>query len=271
MAADLDMNHIIGTHDLVFVTLDTLRFDVAQRLFEEGKLPNLAPLLPAQGWERRHSPGTFTYAAHHAFFAGFLPTPATPGPHPRRFASRFAGSETTTPETWVFEEDNLVAALANKGYHTLCIGGVGFFNKQNAIGRVFPEMFQESHWERRLGVTDPDSTRHQLRLASQRLGEIDKKTRVFLFINISALHQPNHFYLPGADTDTLESHAAALCYVDRQLPLLLDALKQRAPSLCIICADHGTAYGEDGFTGHRLAHEVVTTVPYAERVLPCHE
>lgn len=271
MPADLDMNLIIGTHDVVLVTLDTLRYDVAQRLFEEGKLPNLSRLLPAQGWERRHSPGTFTYAAHHAFFAGFLPTPATPGPHPRRFASRFAGSETTTSQTWVFEEDNLVKALENKGYHTICIGGVGFFNKQNAIGQVFPDMFKESHWARRLGVTEPDSTAHQLRLASERLSAIDRAQRVFLFINVSALHQPNHFYLPGASTDTLESHAAALCYVDSQLPLLLDALQRRAPSLCIICADHGTAYGEDGFYGHRLAHEVVTTVPYAERVLPCHE
>ena len=31
---------------------------------------------------------------------------------------------------------------------------------------------------------------------------------------------------------------------------------------------HGTAYGEDGFTGHRLGHEVVWTVPYAQFVLP---
>jgi|GEM_PF-4288067 hypothetical protein len=30
----------------------------------------------------------------------------------------------------------------------------------------------------------------------------------------------------------------------------------------------GTAYGEDGYHGHRLAHPVVWTVPYAEVVLP---
>jgi len=44
-------------------------------------------MLPASGWERRHSPASFTYAAHQAFFAGFLPTPASPGPHPRLFAA----------------------------------------------------------------------------------------------------------------------------------------------------------------------------------------
>lgn len=82
------------------------------------------------------------------------------------------------------------------------------------------------------------------------------------------MHQPNHFYLPGAAADSLASHAAALEYVDRQLPPLCAALQRRGPALCILCSDHGTAYGEDGYTGHRLGHPVVWTVPYAEFVLP---
>jgi hypothetical protein len=47
---------------------------------------------------------------------------------------------------------------------------------------------------------------------------------------------------------------------------LFDALTQRAPLLAIVCADHGTAYGEEGFHGHRLAHSVVWDVPYGEFV-----
>ena len=35
----------------------------------------------------------------------------------------------------------------------------------------------------------------------------------------------------------------------------------------ILCSDHGTLYGEDGYVGHRVAHPIVTTVPYAEIVL----
>ena len=35
-----------------------------------------------------------------------------------------------------------------------------------------------------------------------------------------------------------------------------------------MCSDHGTAYGEEGYYGHRVAHPVVWTVPYAEFVLP---
>jgi hypothetical protein len=73
-------------------------------------------------------------------------------------------------------------------------------------------------------------------------------------------------FLPGADGDTVESMAAALAYVDRHVPRLFDVLTMRAPLLAVICADHGTAYGEDGFHGHRVAHQVVWDVPYAEFV-----
>ena len=72
----------------------------------------------------------------------------------------------------------------------------------------------------------------------------------------------------GAIEDSRDSHAAALRYVDSQLPPLFEALERRGPSFCILCSDHGTAYGEGGFTGHRIAHPVVFTVPYADFVLP---
>src|SRR5215471_21868574 len=89
----------VGTHDILLLTLDTLRYDVAQECLRQGRTPNLAGLLPGGAWEERHSPASFTFAAHTAFFAGFLPTPARPGRHPRLFALRFPGSETATERT----------------------------------------------------------------------------------------------------------------------------------------------------------------------------
>src|ERR1700677_469754 len=130
-----DMNALVGNRDIVFLTLDTLRFDVAAECFARGETPRLAELFPA-GWEERHTPGSFTYAAHHSFFAGFLPTPKAPPWPPRLFAARFAGSETTGPETCVFETADVVAGLRLRGYHSICIGGVGFFNKQSPLGCV---------------------------------------------------------------------------------------------------------------------------------------
>src|SRR3954466_11467105 len=125
----IDANAAIGSHDVLLLTLDTLRYDVACDCLRRGQTPHLAALLPPGGWEERHSPGNFTFAAHAAFFAGFLPTPARPGKHPRPFAARFPGRETTIEGTCVFDAPDVVTGLAGRGYHTLCVGGVGFFNK----------------------------------------------------------------------------------------------------------------------------------------------
>jgi hypothetical protein len=258
----LDGNAIVGRCDVVLVTLDTLRYDVAVSALRDGRTPVLEARLPGGRWERRHSPGSFTYAAHQAFFAGFLPTPEAPGVHPRLFALRFEGSETISGRTAVFDAPDLVSGFAGRGYHTACVGGVGFFNKQNPLGRALPALFAESHWSPELGVTDPRSPDHQIALACA----IAARTpgRLFLFLNVSALHQPNCHYLAGATADSPESQAAALAYVDARLPALFDAFARRGPTFYIFCSDHGTAYGEDGYHGHRLAHPTVWTVPYAE-------
>src|SRR5215217_992313 len=143
----LDARQLVGEVDILFITLDTLRYDVAQKAFLSGLTPNLATILPESGWEKRHSPASFTFAAHQAFFAGFLPTPATPGPHPRLFAASFTGSETTAAETCVFDAPDIVTGLAAQGYETVCIGGVGFFNRLTPLGRVLPDLFQQSYWD----------------------------------------------------------------------------------------------------------------------------
>jgi hypothetical protein len=263
-----DMNEIIGGHDLLLVTLDTLRYDVAAELAAAGETPTLAGLLPGGRWEKRHTPGSFTFAAHAAMLAGFLPTPASPGPHPRLFAGRFPGSETTAPGTWTYDAADLPAALAAIGYHSACVGGVGFFNKRTPLGSVLPGMFAESHWEPEFGVTDPASLEHQIARVREIVARQPSDRRLFLLLNVAALHQPNWFYLDGATRehgDTRRSHAAALRYVDRHLGELFAAM--RRPTFVIVCSDHGTAYGEDGHTGHRIGHEVVWTVPYGEFTL----
>lgn len=266
----LNARELIGTHDVLFVTLDTLRYDVAVSALERGLTPHLKSLLPECCWERRHTPGNFTFAAHQAFFAGFLPTPAEPGRQkaPRLFAAAFPGSETTSPETCVFETPDIVSGLAARGYHTICIGGVGFFNQLTPLGCVLPGLFAESHWSPKLGVTDPDSTANQVQCALEAISQRSPSERLFLFLNVSALHQPNCLYVDGAESDSPETMASALAYVDSQLPPLFESLQDRAPVLCIVCSDHGTAYGEDGYSGHRLSHPSVWDVPYAESVLP---
>jgi arylsulfatase A-like enzyme len=260
-----DMTAIVGSHDIVLITLDTLRHDTAAALAAAGRTPTLAGVLPGGQWERRHTPGSFTYAAHAAFLAGFLPTPPAPGPHPRLFAARFPGSETTADGTWVFDAADLPHGLALAGYHTACVGGVGFFNGQTPLGSALPSLFAERHWEPSFGVTDPGSLDHQIDRVAAVLAAVPAGRRLFLLLNVSALHQPNRHYLPGAANDSLATHAAALEHVDARIGRLFGLL--RRPAFVVICSDHGTAYGEDGHAGHRVAHEAVWTVPYGEFVL----
>lgn len=269
----LDAASLIGRCDVLFITLDTLRYDVADQALRAGRTPVLQSLLPGGRWEKRHSPASFTYAAHQAFFAGFLPTPASPTPpgrpgaHARLFAARFRGSETTTGRTAQFDAPDIVTGLAGMGYHTVCVGGVGFFNRLTPLGRVLPDLFHEAHWSPEMGVTSADSTRRQVKLAVSRLAALGDDERVFLFINVSAIHQPNCIFSPGATCDSPATQADALAYVDAQLPPLIDALRRRGDTLCVLTSDHGTCYGEDGYHGHRLGHPAVWDVPYAEFLL----
>lgn len=260
-----DMNLIVGSHHILFITLDALRYDAAASALQQGQTPNLQKILPITGWECRHTPGNFTYPAHQAFFSGFLPTPTDNARSPRLFATRFIGSETTTESTFVFDQADIVSGLRAEGYHTICIGGVGFFNKKTSLSRVLPDMFDESHWQESFGVTDKNSAKNQFEFAAQLLQK-HAEEKTFLFINVSAIHQPNYFYSKASGPDDLQSHQAALAEVDRHLPSLLGAYRNIGRVFGIICSDHGTAYGEDGYTGHRLNHETVLNVPYMEFV-----
>ena len=91
-----------------------------------------------------------------------------------------------------------------------------------------------------------------------------------MYINICAIHYPNYFYLDGAKKDSIETHAAALRYVDERLPPLFSAFEKRGRTFVIVCSDHGSCYPEsdDGYIFHGFNHEVINTVPYKHFFLP---
>jgi hypothetical protein len=269
----IDANACLGTHDVLLVTIDTLRYDVAAKALELGETPHFAAILPGRAWEKRHSPSSFTFGAHASFFAGFLPTPARPrgvdrSAHERLFAARFPGSETASPRTLLFDTADIVSGFAGHGYQTICIGGTGFFNKRSALGSVLPNLFHESWWNASLGVASRHSARNQIDLAIERIGAQSPDRRLFVFLNVSACHSPHHFYVEGAIHDSPDTQRAALADFDSHLPRLLAAAQARAPVLAIICADHGSAFGDDGYRGHRIGHPSVWDVPYMQAILP---
>ncbi|MGC0418572.1 STM4013/SEN3800 family hydrolase [Embleya sp. AB8] len=270
----LDANRIIGTHHVLLITLDSLRFDVARAALAAGRTPNLAGLLGGGTWEDRRSAGTFTFPSHCAMFAGFLPSPSGPGRHPRLLACKsMPGAGTTiTDRTYVFDAPNIVVGLANLGYATACVGGVGFFSGQTELGRVLPSLFTESYWSSEFAAAHLDSTEQQVACALGIVAERTRQRPLFLFLNVSATHVPHHAYLDGGPRhDTWESQLAALAYADAHLGRLFAGLRAHPPWLVVVCSDHGDAFGEDGHHGHGIAHPSVYSVPYLETVVPVPE
>ncbi|MCA9104926.1 MAG: STM4013/SEN3800 family hydrolase [Planctomycetales bacterium] len=254
----------LGVDDFLIMTFDSLRYDVAQLAWETGVIPKLAKSLSESGWERRHAPGSFTYASHAAYFAGFFPTPAKPGRHERGIGLRFAGSETLASDAVVFDAPDIVTGFRENAYFALGIGGVGFFNRQTPVSSYFPSLFDEFHWCEECSVVNPKSAGHQVDMAIEILSRRSIHERVLLFINLSAMHQPSSIFVEGAARDSVQTQCAALASVDMPWSRLNEFLRQRGRGKGILCSDHGTTFGEDGYNGHRLAHPVVWDVPYAE-------
>lgn len=262
--AFVNMNEVVGKLDIVWLCLDTLRYDVAVREEAAGA----TPALNRYGkWKKCQAPGNFTYPSHHAMFAGFLPCSYDTKNQALRemlFYPTAIGLRRKVPDgAYAFAGSTIMEGLAKDGYDTWCVGGVSFFDKRSDIGKVFPSYFLKSYWRPSFGCPVRESTKNQVDFILQKLETAPKKQKIFLYVNVDAIHYPNYFYLDGALHDSMESHAAALRYVDGQLGRLLDGWKEdRGSAFVICCSDHGTCYGEDGCWRHGISHPMVDTVPY---------
>ncbi|GLY33465.1 STM4013/SEN3800 family hydrolase [Kineosporia sp. NBRC 101731] len=261
---------IIGRErrNILLVTMDSLRFDAAAEASRRGLTPRIVGFLSTERWEERRTPGTFTFPAHQALFAGFLPKLYTPEQPPRLWECQPPAGKPVHPTTLVLPAADLLSGLRALGYLTLCIGGVTYFSSETPLGSVLPRMFDQAFWQPLYGSTEPDSTRHQVDKVLA-LAQEHHDRPVFMFLNISATHVPLGHYLPaGHGPDSVEAQIAALSYVDLHLGRLLDALPETGDWLVILTSDHGEAFGEDGFTGHGIAHPTVLKVPFAQLLTP---
>lgn len=268
MLNQIDMNEIVGQSDILFICLDTLRYDIAKREEENNNTPNLNQY---GKWQKCNAPGNFTYPSHHAMFAGFLPSKIENKSIFDReilFFQKDMGLGRKPPEnSFAFEGATFIQGLEKVGYETICIGGVGFFNKRTDIGKVFPSMFKQSYWNPSFSCSVKESAENQIDFAIKKLKELETGKRLFMYINIDAIHYPNYFYLEGAKEDDIDTHAAALRYVDSCLPKLFSAFKERNKTFVIACSDHGTCYGEDGYIFHGFNNDIINTVPYKHFIL----
>ncbi len=264
----IDMNEVVGEMDILFVCLDTLRYDVAIAEEKSNGTPNINKY---GNWEKRHAPGNFTYPSHHAMFAGFLPSPADPMEEKKGnmlFFPRDVGLGRVAPKgSFSFEGSTFIEGLAKVSYETICIGGVSFFDNRSDIGKVFPAMFNKSYWNPSFGCPVKESFDNQIEHIKKVLNKIEDEKRVFMYVNVDTIHYPNYFYLDNEKRDSVESHSAALRYVDERIEKLFDLFRNRGNAFVILCSDHGTCYGEDGYYSHRVSNETVYTVPYKDFII----
>lgn len=260
----VDMRQVVGKQDILFICLDTLRYDAAKMEEEAGGTPVLNQF---GSWERRQAPGNFTYPSHHAMFAGFLPCrfdAKSLADREMLFFPKQIGMGNKVPEgAFGYSGSTVMEGLRKAGYDTWCVGGVAFFDKRTDLGRVFPGYFEKSYWNPSFACPVRESTKNQVDFILGKLAKADEERRLFLYLNVDAIHYPNYFYLEGARQDSLESHRAALRYVDGELGRLFDGWKKRRKEAFVICcSDHGTCYGEDGCQFHGINHPVVNEIPY---------
>lgn len=269
MAFDIDMNKIIKDKtSILFICLDSLRYDVAVNQEQAGKLPNLSC---EKSWEKRQAPGNFTYASHQAMFAGFLPVEENISQMKERqtlFFSENIGFGRKAPKgTYKFKGRTWVESLKEEGYTTICIGGLSFFDGRSDLGKVMPEFFMEHYWNPSFGPKVYDSTKNQIDKAIKVINSKDEDEPLIMYINISALHYPCNIYYDESKPDSIEAQGAALRYVDNQIGRLFEEFKKRNDTFVICTADHGTCFGEDGKWYHGFNHPNVNIVPYKHFML----
>lgn len=265
--AQPDMRSVVGSKDILLISINSLRYDTAVKEEQSGGTPVLSA---HANWKKCFAPAPSTYASHHAIFSGFFPVPVESRNITERemlFFPEGNGLGKASDKSFTFEDATWVEALQKAGYETNCVGGVRFFNKCTALGSVFPAMFMQSFWRPSFGSTVKKSIDNQVEFMCSRIAETSKDERVFYFLNASSVHYPNWFYLPGTerDMDTPQSHAAALRYTDTRLADLFSAFRLKngeGGTFVMVLSDHGTSYGEDGFEFHGLPNPIVNVVPY---------
>ena len=255
----------------LLLTFDSCRYDVMC----DAKTPVLdryaSEILPAQ------TPANFTYAAHHAFFAGMLPHVAESRPYYNRFVKQLIGLAKVGEGELVAERGlmvvrssgNVVSGFRDAGYQTVGAGAMNWF-QQDALTR----------WFERFAFTDTNADAQIDFL----LREIDPGQPFFGFINFGETHDPFTYagkqgtcsyrvqsrlmeWPPvengevGRDSEAYWHQVEAVEFLDSRLPRLFEALPGN--TVVVVCGDHGEAFGEGGYWGHAVNHAKVQEVPMA--------
>ena len=258
--------------NLLMLVYDSCRYDSA--------LNAHTPILDSYTTlHRAYSPATYTYPAHQSFFSGIFPLVPEPLPYYNRFVKQLVamdggGDGVKTQHSFVVDKKaaNVVAGLSDAGYYTVGSAGANWFAKDSL--QVGFEDFYYTHHARALD---------QIELIVNSIKTKGRDRRFFGFINFMETHAPfmHHdrpeynitarkrmSWPPTYDPDQTDFGQAlhqaqikAVEYLDNCLTQLFKALPSN--TIVLLFADHGEAFGEDGYWGHGVYHPKVMEVPIA--------
>ena len=268
---------MVHPESVLFISLDSCRYDSALALQRQERLTTLAqvgPLYQAQ------APSHFTYGSHAAFWVGFTPGVAHSSEawlNPKvgkLFRMAYAGSTGQDGEGFQLTGANIVEGFRRGGYATIGSGAVEWFNPATETGAQLGQWFEHFHF-----AGDTWSLQRQLEWIDSRIQQAAADQPLFVFLNVGETHVPYwhvgaewpRFPSPcrpfgGDSCSALESsrrQQACLGWVDQQLAPLVSRF---LGATLLICADHGDCWGEDGLWEHGISHPATLTVPLWLRV-----
>lgn len=269
--------------DVLFITLDSCRYDTFLRAHRSRSIPFLSAVGPLH---KAQSPSYFTYGSHSAMWMGFLPGLSNvmqPWLNPKAgklFRMAFSGHKGDCSGSFLLEGENIIDGFNRLGYRTLGSGSVDWFDPSTETGSVLGRSFQSFYFS---GNTW--SLSDQLFWLNERISLTPTDQPLFVFLNVGETHVPYWHHdagwsrLPspcrpfgGSQCDRAESARRQLACLEWADSRLGPLLAQFLDATIVICADHGDCWGEDGLWEHGVSHSATLTVPLLLRVrgIPVH-
>ena len=270
---------LIQEHDemnILLVTFDSCRFDTMCRA-NTSCLDKYGEIYSA--W----TPATYTLPAHISFFTGIFPLVNEDLPYLNRFKKQLislkdAGqalkdSKSRRTISLPSSAHDMIYSLRKAGYYTVGAGSATWFAKN-----VLTQNFQDFKYKRAA------SAARNCNFLLKKLKQKSQKSPCFAFMNFIETHTPYMHY--GADREEYAMQArdfmsfpprediymketkghklhqaqiSAVEHLDKIMGEFLALLPKK--TFVIITADHGEAFGEDGFWGHGVYHPTVMNVP----------
>jgi membrane-anchored protein YejM (alkaline phosphatase superfamily) len=273
---DIDLTQFHDDMNVILITFDSCRFDSMKR----AHTPNLDRYGEIySAWTH----GTYTLPAHISFFTGIFPMVNEDIPYLNRFSKQLitmkkAGQAVDTAKTrrtisLPASSHDMILGLKRAGYYTVGAGSATWFAKH-----VLIQNFQDFRFKHAMSAIE------QCNFILNKLNSKSKKRPFFAFMNFIETHTPYMHYgidrenysmqardfmkfPPMEDTYLKETkghmlHQAQISAVEHLDTIMGDFFSRLTKNtFVIITADHGEAFGEDGFWGHGIYHPTVMNVP----------